>query len=294
MISGIEDWKRLTLKRDGVCATCDTQLKAGSAALWSTSRRIISCIVHADKSNARVEQVKKEVKEEPQLKTESSLSQGTAGGSANAESERRIKRREERITAKFPRAGKYILALTDEPQSTKAWKVGAEGEIAVGKFLDSLAIEYGFQVLHDRLIPKSRANIDHIAITKAGVFVIDAKNYKGVIEIRDKSGFFEKSAPELWVGKRNRMNLITGMKKQTSIIDGILRSNSIDIPVIGVLTFYDAEWETFSFLRKQEEVEGVLLNTKGIEAILSRDGLLSLMQIDATASLLATVLLPAP
>lgn len=293
MISGIEDWKRLTLKRDGMCATCDIPLKAGSVALWSASRRIISCIVHTDRSNAPVEQVKMEVKVEPTLKTERSLSQGTAGGSAKAESERRIKRREERITARFPRAGEYILALTDEPQSTKAWKVGAEGEIAVGKFLDSLSIKNGFQVLHDRLIPKSRANIDHIAITKAGVFVIDAKNYKGVIEIRDKSGFFEKSTPELWVGKRNRMNLITGMKKQISIIDGILRSNSIDMPVIGVLTFYDAEWETFSFLRKQVEVEGVLINSKGMEVILSRDGSLSLSEVEDATNLLATNLLSA-
>ena len=293
MISDIKDWKRLTLKRDGVCASCDIPLKAGSAALWSASRRIISCIDHAEWGNAPMEQVKMEVKDELPLETERTLGQGTAGGSAKAESERRIKRREERITARFPRAGKYILALTDEPQSTKAWKVGAEGEIAVGKFLDSLAIKYGFQVLHDRLIPKSRANIDHIAITKAGVFVIDAKNYKGVIEIRDKSGFFEKSALELWVGKRNRMNLITGMKKQTSIIDGILRSNSIDMPAIGVLTFYDAEWETFSFLRKQVEVDGVLINSKGIEAILSRDGTLTATEIGTIARLLVTVLLPA-
>lgn len=276
-----------------MCVTCDIPLQAGSVALWSASRRITSCIVHADTSNFPMEQVKMEVKVELPLETERSSSQGTAGGSAKAESERRIKRREERITARFPRAGKYILALTDEPQSTKAWKVGAEGEIAVGKFLDSLAIKYGFQVLHDRLIPKSRANIDHIAITKAGVFVIDAKNYKGVIEIRDKSGFFEKSAPELWVGKRNRMNLITGMKKQISIIDGILRSNSIDMPVIGVLTFYDAEWETFSFLRKQVEVEGVLINSKGIEAILSRDGSLSLNEVEDATNLLATNLLSA-
>ena len=34
-------------------------------------------------------------------------------------------------------------------------------------------------VLHDRRIPGSKANIDHIAITAAGIWVIDAKRYKG-------------------------------------------------------------------------------------------------------------------
>ena len=109
--------------------------------------------------------------------------------------ERRIKRREERVTKRFPRAGKYILALTNEPQSTRAWEVGAKGKVAVGKLLDSLAIKYGFRLLHDRLIPKSRANIDHLAITPFGVFVIDAKNYQGMVRVKDKSGFFEKSSP---------------------------------------------------------------------------------------------------
>ena len=288
-----QGWKRLKLRRDDECATCGTLLSMGTISLWNSSQRIVTCEVHSETKNSEIENLTSEAKALiPEIEV-LQFSQGTAGGSARAEGRRRVKKREDRINKKFPRAGKYILALTDEPQSIKAWKVGAEGEIAVGKFLDSLAIKYGFQVLHDRLIPKSRANIDHIAITKAGVFVIDAKNYKGLIEIRDNSGFFEKSAPELWVGKRNRMSLITGMKKQISIIDEILRINSIEMPVIGVLTFYDAKWETFSLLRKQVEVDGVLINSKGIEAILSRIGTLTATEIGTIERLLATVLLPA-
>lgn len=240
-----------------------------------------------------MEQVKMEVKVEPPLKTERSLSQGTAGGSAKAESERRIKRREERITARFPRAGKYILALTDEPQSTKAWEVGAKGEVAIGKLLDSLAIKYDFRVLHDRLIPKSRANIDHLAITKFGVFVIDAKNYQGMVRVKDKSGFFEKSSPELWVGQRNCMKLVTGMKKQISIVKDVLHSHSIEFPVVGVLTFYAADWESFKFLRTQLEVDGVLINSKGIEAIVSREGPYLVGEIEEIARLLASTLISA-
>jgi len=210
-----------------------------------------------------------------------------------AENERRVKKREERVTKRFPRAGKYILALTDEPQSTKAWKIGAEGEVAIGKLLDSLAVKYGFRVLHDRLIPKTRANIDHLAITKFGVFVIDAKNYQGVVRIKDNSGFFEKSAPELWVGKRNCMKIVAGVKKQTSIVKRILEDDSIECPVVGVLAFYAADWETFRFLRAQLEVDGVLINSKGIEAILSREGMLSTEEMDAATYSLATKLVPA-
>ena len=293
MTPHLEDWKPLTLKRDGICAICALALRAGSRALWNATRRIISCVDHADMGNPPENQVATKITAEPLQEAEKFLSQGTAGGSAKAENERRIKRRDARITARFPRAGKYILALTDEPQSTKAWEVGATGEVAIGKLLDSLAIKYGFQVLHDRLIPKSRANIDHLAITKYGVFVIDAKNYRGVVRVKDSSGFFYKSAPELWVGKRNCTKLVAGVKKQTSIVEELLKTNSIGYPVSGVLAFYAADWQTFKFLRTQLEVDGVLINSKGLEAIVSREGSISAQEIDAATIYLATKLVSA-
>jgi len=218
---------------------------------------------------------------------------GIAGGSAGAENNRRVKKREARVTERFPRAGKYILALTNEPQSTRAWEAGAEGEVAIGRLLDSLATKYEFRVLHDRLIPKSRANIDHIVITQFGVFVVDAKNYRGVVRIEDRSGSFEESAPELFVGRRNCMKLVVGVKKQVSIVKEILSGNSIEFPVQGVLAFYAADWETFKFLRGQMEVEGVLINSKGLEAIVAREGLHSPEEIDATFRVLGLALVSA-
>lgn len=291
MMPSEQDWKRLKLRREGVCATCNRPLQAGTTALWSASQRIITCIVHSPTTYSIPENVEQEAvtPTEPEIP----IFQGNAGGSARAENERRIKVREERVTKRYPRAGKYILALTNEPQCTKAWEVGAQGEVAIGKLLDSLAIKYDFRVLHDRLIPKSRANIDHLAITKYGVFVIDAKNYQGVVRVRDSSGFFEKSAPELWVGKRNCMKLVAGMKKQTSIVKDVLQDHSIGFPVVGVLAFYAADWETFKFLRSQLEVDGVLINSKGIEAIVSREGSLSAQEIDAATHCLANKLVSA-
>lgn len=63
-------------------------------------------------------------------------------------------------------------------QVTEAWRRGAEGEEAVGRYLDSLAGNGNF-VLHDRRIANSRANIDHLLIGPGGVHVIDTKNYTG-------------------------------------------------------------------------------------------------------------------
>lgn len=293
MEASSQGWKRLKLHRDGISAACGVPLQVGSIALWSATQKKVMCVMHSGTSVLLPEDTESQSEVVVLTEPETPISQGIAGGSARAENERRINQRKERVTQKFPRAGKYILALTGEPQSTKAWKVGAEGEVAIGKLLDSLATKYDFRVLHDRLIPKSRANIDHLAITKFGVFVIDTKNYQGVVRVTDKSGFFEKSAPELWVGRRNCMKLVASMKRQTSIVKGILQDNSIEFPVVGVLAFYAADWETFKFLRTQLEVDGVLINSRGIEAIISREGSLSAQEVDAATYCLATKLISA-
>ena len=72
-----------------------------------------------------------------------------------------------------------VLALNDEPRSTRAWAIGARGEEKLAEALD------GFTVLHDRRVSGTRGNIDHVVVAPAGVFVVDAKRYEGRIEIRN-------------------------------------------------------------------------------------------------------------
>ncbi len=100
------------------------------------------------------------------------------GTSAQREYERRKANDEAKQRAKWGKLGGLAVALSDEKQSTKAWSSGAAGEAAVGARLDGLASE-SIRVMHDRLIPGRKANIDHIAVTPGGVWVIDTKRYVG-------------------------------------------------------------------------------------------------------------------
>jgi hypothetical protein len=213
---------------------------------------------------------------------------GTPGGAAKGIADRKTQKHEERVKAKFPKLGKYILAVAGENQDTKNWHAGAKGEIAVGKALDDFAVEHGFKVIHDRRVPGSKANIDHIAVTKSGIYVIDAKNYEGAIKIVDKSGFFSDPDLKLYVGGRNCMNLISGMKRQVEVIKEIIKESKIDIPVVGVLAFYKAEWDQFWFSRGQIEIQEVLLNSRGLEPIVSKDGQYSNVDIDKLVNLIAS------
>jgi hypothetical protein len=69
-------------------------------------------------------------------------------------------------------------------RSAELWERGAHGEAAVGRLLAQLPSEW--HVLHDLAWPgRTRANIDHVVIGPGGIFVIDAKNWSGTVEIRD-------------------------------------------------------------------------------------------------------------
>jgi Nuclease-related domain len=67
-----------------------------------------------------------------------------------------------------------------------AWRRGAAGERRTARLLAALE-RHGWAVLHDLALPGSRANLDHLAIGPAGVFVIDSKHYRGCLQL-DPSG----------------------------------------------------------------------------------------------------------
>jgi hypothetical protein len=141
--------------------------------------------------------------------------------------------------------GGLILAVTDEPQSTRAWEVGAVGETEIGKRLTALA-EVGCHVLHDRRIPGSRANIDHIVVSPSGAHLVDAKNYTGMVTVEKLGGWRSPQTRTLKVGGRDCTKLVEGMHKQRDIVGGILTTAGLDIPVVEVLAFWRAEWPLFA------------------------------------------------
>lgn len=47
-----DDWRRLTIKREGVCLECQDPLPAGVTAEWSRSRRSVRCLTHGSPPGA--------------------------------------------------------------------------------------------------------------------------------------------------------------------------------------------------------------------------------------------------
>ena len=289
----LSSWRPLSLKKAGHCAVCGVRIEVAQKALWNPAEHKIKCLTHSDSDRAQVFDADQFNSATPPTENETEMNLGVPGGSAKAQADRRIKQRQDRVNERFPKAGKYLLKIFPEPQSTRAWQAGAEGEIGAGKELAKLASIYGFKVLHDRLIPGKKANIDHIAITKSGIFIIDAKNYTGLIRIVDNSGLLDEPNPKHYVGNRNCTHLVHGMHYQIDIVQRVLRNQSIEMPVTGVLAFYKGDWELLSSIFPQEVIQGVLINNRGIEKILNREGSFTLEEIDHVTMALASKLKPA-
>lgn len=70
-------------------------------------------------------------------------------------------------------------------KSAALWEKGAEGEVAVARALE--ALPEGWVALHDLAWPgRQRANLDHVVVGPGGVFIVDAKNWSGRVEVRDQ------------------------------------------------------------------------------------------------------------
>jgi hypothetical protein len=211
--------KRMRLRFAGTCRLCDEPLPAGSDAVYDRATKTVRCVQCPNPSA------------EPDA--------DVAGASARREYERRKQGREQRIRADHPKLGGLILALSDEPQSTRAWERGAVGEELLAERLSDLPATV--RILHDRRIPGTRANIDHIVVSPAGVWVIDAKRYKGKRpELRVDGGILRPRLESLRIGGRDGNKLVQGVRSQVSRVTAALADPGVT--VTGVLCFLEADW----------------------------------------------------
>jgi hypothetical protein len=138
-------------------------------------------------------------------------------------------------------------------------------------------------LLHDRGLPGSRANIDHLAVTPTGVWVIDAKKYKGKVEIRRP--LFGDA--RLIVNRRDRSKLADGLAKQVAAVKAVVDPS---IPVRGAFCLVDAELPILRTLRFRGYP---LVGRRKLAKMLNAPGALPDSEVRALAALLGERLRPA-
>ncbi len=195
---------------------------------------------------------------------------GTPGSSARRELERRMARYDT-VTAEVGSLRRLVRNLVPPPQTTQAWATGPRGELAVARVLSDLTGGWVY-ALHERRIPGSRANIDHIAISASGIHVIDAKLYRSPVVIRRSGGLLSPRREQLLVGGRDRTSLLTGLAPQVQAVRTALHGiPDLDaFPVRSVLCFVESDLGAVS---RRSTVAGVhVLGLRPLRRQLSAPG----------------------
>jgi len=216
--------RRLRLRYPALCSACGVALPPGTEAWWDRESKHATCLKCA---NGRVADI--------------------AGASAAAEGERRLARRVERVSARFGPAAAAVAEQMAAREISGSWGKGSQGEFRLAAFVER---ELGDAViaLHDRLMPGTRGNIDHVFVAPSGVWVVDAKAYSGRVSKR-RTGPRWRPQNELYVGGHNRSALTRGVDKQVECVLTALRLQpGIEgAPVHGALCLVESEWDLLDF-----------------------------------------------
>ena len=151
------------------------------------------------------------------------------------------------------------------------FRKGATGEALVGYILERFPDDY--RVIHDLTTPFG--NIDHVVVGPSGVYIIDTKNWKGVVTADGNGELLLNGRPTRKQEVRALSRTIMDIKEKVKVL------SALDPYIHGVLAFpsawVDAKWGTTGHVHcvgdEQlhdyivENEKGRKLTTKEIESI---------------------------
>lgn len=266
----------LRLRYRAKCAVCFGELDPGTRAEWNSKRKVAICLPCT------------------RARPGASVLSSVAGASARSVAERRRAKQRARLQAERearPVLGRIRQGLFPEADKGAEWERGAVGEEKLAASLNPLVDAGTISALHDRRVPRSSANIDHILVAANGVWVIDAKRYTGRIAVGQRGGFFTGRSV-LTVGGRDRSKLVEGVHKQLEVVRAALASDGHDgVSLQGALCFIDGDW---GFRFRPFTIDDVLvISPKALCDRLSQAGPLDRDQREALVDSLSRALPPA-
>jgi hypothetical protein len=122
------------------------------------------------------------------------------------------------------------------------FRKGAVGEAIIGYILEGFPDDY--RVINDLTTPFG--NIDHVVIGPTGAYIIDTKNWKGVVAADDNGELLLNEKPTQKPEIKNLTRRIMSIKEKITVL------SSLDLYVQGVLAFpsarVDAKWGTTGYV----------------------------------------------
>jgi hypothetical protein len=259
--------RRLRLRYPATCAVCGKALPPRTEAVWDSASKRATCLGCAGAS-----------------------ADNEAGASAHARFDELQERRVRKARAQWGAAAADVAreVAAQEP-SLRAWQKGADGESRLAAWVER---EVGDAVaaLHDRVIPGAgQANIDHLFVASTGVWVVDAKTWKGKVECRTVGPLWHLEN-RVFVGDRDRTDkLVPGFRRQLLAVRAALHDDAI--PVHAAVCFVDSDW---GLLARPFDIAGItMLHPGALRSRLKKAGEFDRSTIELIAARLREALPPA-
>src|SRR4051812_12339676 len=201
--------------------SAESRCLRGAEAFWDRERKATTCVACASATTPEA---------------------GAAGASAESEGERRKAKRVEDVRKKHGDHAAAVAEAMAAKDIAASWGKGSAGESWLAKFVEQ-KVGNAVIALHDRLIPGTEGNIDHIFVAPTGVWVVDAKAYKGRV-VKKAGGPLWREQNEVYVGGRKRTNLAEAVNKQVDCVLVALKPAPAakGTNVYGALCFTESEW----------------------------------------------------
>jgi hypothetical protein len=265
-VEGSVSLRQLRLRYPATCSVCGIALSPNTEAFWDREAKTATCLACGP--------------------AELPATNGVAGASAAAEADERLQQRVEQARRRY---GDHAAAVAErvaaDERSIASWRKGSEGESRLAAYVDR---EVGDRILslHDRLIPGTRRNIDHIFIAPSGVWVVDAKSYEGKVVKRDVGPFWREEN-KVYVGGRDRTKLAAAVESQVEAVLAALRPDPAlkGTDVHAALCFVDSDWALLDFPFQVGSVW--VLYPKALRKRLRKDGQLTRDLMEGIAKRLA-------
>ncbi len=148
-----------------------------------------------------------------------------------------------------------------------SFRKGATGEALVGYVLEGFPDDY--RVIHDLTTPFG--NIDHVVVGPSGTYVIDTKNWKGVVTADGNGELLLNGKPTQKPEARNLFRTIMSIKEKIKVL------SAADFYIKGVLAFpsawVDAKWGATGSVHcvKDEQLYDYIVESKKGERLTQKE-----------------------
>jgi hypothetical protein len=172
------------------------------------------------------------------------------------------------VVAGLPFIWRQVSQFSDKLERDRInFRKGATGELQIASILERFPDDY--RVIHD--LKTDYGNIDHVIVGPSGVYVIDTKNWRGVVAADGNGELLLNGHPIKKPEVRNLSRTIMNIKEKVKTLSGA-------VPYVqGVLAFpsarVDAKWGTTGRIHclRDEQLYDYIIESKKTKKLCKKE-----------------------